>query len=127
MRAFLRSSRRLLADFVRHAPSADSKPEAMNFPQMHYEMSSDYAPFVPPQRYPSPPRNMWYEVPKEKPAPQTEKPPPIFPWESQQPKPTRLFADEVRPHEPEPPMTEASTVATSGEKRTLAGITRDPG
>lgn len=91
----------------------------MNFPQMHYEMSSDYAPFVPPQRYPSPPRNMWYEVPKEKPAPHTEKPRPIFPWESQQPKPTRVFADEVIPTEPEPApsMTEASTVATSGEKR----------
>lgn len=86
---------------------------------MHYEMSSDYAPFVPPQRYPSPPRNMWYEVPKEKPAPHTEKPRPIFPWEIQQPKPTRVFADAVVPSEPEPSMTEASTVATSGEKRPL--------
>ncbi|KAJ4389320.1 glycogenin glucosyltransferase [Gnomoniopsis smithogilvyi] len=102
-------------DAQRQAPSADSKPEAVNFPQIHYEMSSDVAPFVPPQRYPSPPRNMWYEVPKEKPAPPTEKPPPIFPWESQQPKPTRVFADEVHPSEPEPApsMTEASTVATS--------------
>ncbi|KAJ4425235.1 glycogenin glucosyltransferase [Gnomoniopsis sp. IMI 355080] len=104
-------------DAQKQAPSADSKPEAVNFPQIHYEMSSDVAPFVPPQRYPSPPRNMWYEVPKEKPAPPTEKPPPIFPWESQQPKPTRVFADEVYPSEPEPSITEASTVATSGEKR----------
>lgn len=106
-----------MADHPRQAPSADSKPEAVNFPQIYYEMSSDAAPFVPPQRYPSPPRNMWYEVPKEKPAPPTEKPPPIFPWESQQPKPTRVFADEIKPFEPEPSITEASTVATSGEKR----------
>lgn len=89
----------------------------MNFPQAHYEMSSDYAPFVPPQRYPSPPRNMWYEVPKEKPAPPTEKPRPIFPWESQQPRPARVFADEGPSSEPDPSMTEGSTVATSGEKR----------
>lgn len=79
-------------------------------------MSSDPAPWVPPQRYPSPPRNMWYEVPKEKPAP-TEKPRPIFPWESQQLKPTRVFADDPIPSESEPSMTEGTTVATSGERR----------
>lgn len=87
----------------------------MNFPQTHYEMSSDYAPFVAPQRYPSPPRNMWYEVPKEKPAARAQKPRPIFPWESQQPRPTRVFADEPA-SEPEPSITEGSTAATSGER-----------
>lgn len=60
---------------------------------------------------------MWYEVPKEKPAPPAEKPRPIFPWESQQPRPTRVFADQPAPSEPEPSMTEGSTAATSGEKR----------
>ncbi|CAN8095537.1 unnamed protein product [Discula destructiva] len=100
-------------DAQRQAPSADSKPEAVNFPQTHYEMSSDYTPFVPPQRYPSPPRNMWYEVPKEKPAHRTEKPRPIFPWEAQQPKPSRVFADEVPQSDPEPSMTEDSTIAAS--------------
>lgn len=60
-------------------------------------------------------------MPKEKPAPPTEKPRAIFPWESQQPKPSRLFADEPKSSEPEPEaepsMTEGSTVATSGETR----------
>ncbi|KAG8159443.1 hypothetical protein KVR01_011104 [Diaporthe batatas] len=99
-------------DAQRQAPPADSKPEAMNFPQMHYEMSSDPAPFVPPPRYPSPPKNMWYEVPKEKPAPPAEKPRPIFPWEIEQPRPSRVFADGV--YQPEPSLTEGSTVAPSG-------------
>lgn len=101
----------------RQPPPADSKPEAMNFPQTHYEMSSDYAPFIPPPRYPSPPRNMWYEVPKEKPATRAEKPRPIFPWESQQSRPTRVFADEPTPSEPEPSVTEGSTVTASGERK----------
>lgn len=63
----------------------------MNFPQTHYEMSSDLARFVPPERYPSPPKNMWYEVPKERPAHPKEKPKPIFPWESHRPQPAREF------------------------------------
>lgn len=87
----------------------------MNFPQTHYEMSSDIAPFVPPQRYPSPPRNMWYEVPKEKPAPPTQKPKPIFPWEAKQSKPTRFFADDNFQTEPEHSGAESSTIAASGE------------
>lgn len=55
-------------------------------------MSSDPAPFVPPERYPSPPKNMWYEVPKEPPTHLKEKPKPVFPWETHQPRPTRVFA-----------------------------------
>ena len=66
----------------------------MNFPQTHYEMSSDLAPFVPPERYPTPPRDMWYEVPKEPPTHLKEKPKPIFPWETRRPRPVRVFADQ---------------------------------
>ncbi|TIC90484.1 Glycogenin-1 [Colletotrichum higginsianum] len=75
-------------DAQRQPPPADSRPEALNFPSQTYEMSQDPAPFVPPERYPSPPRNMWYEVPKQKP---NQKPRPLFPWEINQPKPTRVF------------------------------------
>lgn len=78
---------------IRQPPPPDSKPEAMNFPSTHYEMSQDTAPFVPPQRYPSPPKNMWYEVPKERPAPPEQQPRPIFPWETQRPQPSRMFID----------------------------------
>ncbi|KAF5018925.1 hypothetical protein F66182_9090 [Fusarium sp. NRRL 66182] len=87
-------------DAQRHPPPADSKPEAMNFPSTHYEMSRDTAPFVPPERYPSPPKNMWYEVPKERPAPRSKPITEIFPWERNRPRPTRVFA------EPEPPAPE---------------------
>ncbi|GJN67261.1 glycogenin glucosyltransferase [Purpureocillium lilacinum] len=73
-------------------PPADSRPEALNFPSTHYEMSRDVKPFVPPARYPSPPKNMWYEVPQE--PPQTQPLQPIFPWETKQPKPSRAFASE---------------------------------
>ncbi|KAB5575883.1 glycosyltransferase family 8 protein [Coniochaeta sp. 2T2.1] len=102
-------------DAQRQPPPPDSKPEAMNFPQTHYEMSSDTAPFVPPPRYPSPPKDMWFEVPKEPPAPPTAKPRAIFPWETHQPRASRVFAD--LPAEPEPipteePVAEASEAST---------------
>ncbi|KAF6835814.1 glycogenin (glycosyl transferase family 8) [Colletotrichum plurivorum] len=100
-------------DAQRQPPPADSRPEALNFPSQVYEMSQDTAPFVPPERYPSPPRNMWYEVPKQKPAPPTEKPRPIFPWEANQPKPTRIFTQPSS----EPPVEESSITQT-GEKTT---------
>ncbi|KAK3358953.1 glycogenin-1 [Lasiosphaeria hispida] len=98
-------------DAQRQPPPPDSKPEAENFPQMHYEMSSDPAPFVPPERYPTPPRGMWYEVPKEAPAPPREKPRAIFPWESHQPRPSRVFPYQEQPPSP---VTETTDVA-SGE------------
>ncbi|KAI0003615.1 glycosyltransferase family 8 protein [Xylariaceae sp. FL0662B] len=81
-------------DAQRHPPPANSKPEAANFPATVYEMSRDSAPFVAPKRYPSPPKDMWYEVPKEPPAPSSEPLKPIFPWEMNQPPPSRVFADE---------------------------------
>ncbi|KAF5520728.1 Glycogenin-1 [Colletotrichum aenigma] len=98
-------------DAQRQPPPADSRPEALNFPSQVYEMSQDTAPFVPPERYPSPPRNMWYEVPKEKPAPPTQKPRPIFPWEVNQPKPTRIFTGELAS-----PSAEEPSSTTTGEK-----------
>ncbi|CAJ2507951.1 Uu.00g091370.m01.CDS01 [Anthostomella pinea] len=110
-------------DAQRHAPPTHSKPEAENFPIAIYQMSQDSAPFVAPQRYPSPPRNMWYEVSKDPPAP----PKPIFPWETQQAKASRVFADEPKgasgaygtptgEHRPSPvlqPSTESSIVESS--------------
>ncbi|KUI71516.1 Glycogenin-1 [Cytospora mali] len=102
-------------DAQRQSPPTDSRPEALNYPQPYYKMSSSTAQFVPPQRYPSPPRNMWYEVPEGKPAPATEKPKAIFPWEDQQPKASRVFAEPSPPSEPEPepPVTEGLTIAPS--------------
>ncbi len=77
-------------------------------------MSSDPAPFVPPERYPSPPKGMWYEVPKEPPAPPHEKPKPIFPWETHQPRASRVFAHDSS--EPEVPVVETTT-DESGEHK----------
>lgn len=84
----------------RQPPPTDSKPEALNFPVTHYSMSDDAAPYIPPQRYPSPPKNMWYEVPKEPPGPA---PKPVFPWEGHQPRPSRSFpVDPFAPSQAEP-------------------------
>ena len=76
----------------RHPPPLDSKPEAFNFPSTHYEMSRDSGLFIPPIRYPSPPKNMWFEVPRGPPAPPAHRPNPIFPWEGHQPRASRSFA-----------------------------------
>ncbi len=54
-------------------------------------MSSDYTPFKAPERYPDPPKNMYYEVPK---TPTYQKPAPIFPWEINQNKATRVFPED---------------------------------
>ncbi|EQB56445.1 hypothetical protein CGLO_03546 [Colletotrichum gloeosporioides Cg-14] len=108
----LRSSRESQAiPPCQHGMLRDSRPEALNFPSQVYEMSQDTAPFVPPERYPSPPRNMWYEVPKEKPAPPTQKPRAIFPWEVNQPKPTRIFTGELAS-----PTAEEPSSTPTGEK-----------
>ncbi|KAJ8131304.1 hypothetical protein O1611_g2320 [Lasiodiplodia mahajangana] len=81
-------------DAQRHPPPAESKPEAANFPATTYEMSTSTTPFIAPQQYPSPPKDMWYEVPKTTPAAPSEPLKPIFPWEANRPKPSRVFADE---------------------------------
>ncbi|WYZ46507.1 hypothetical protein EsH8_IX_000732 [Colletotrichum jinshuiense] len=98
-------------DAQRQPPPAGSRPEALNFPTQTYEMSQDPAPFVPPERYPSPPRDMWYEVPKEKP---TQKPRQIFPWEVNQPKPTRTFTTDLA--EPEAGESTPTGSSTTGQK-----------
>ncbi|KAK8058715.1 nucleotide-diphospho-sugar transferase [Apiospora phragmitis] len=82
-------------DAQRQPPPADTKPEAANFPATVYEMSRDIAPFVPPERYPSPPKNMGYQVPNERPVSHYMKPKAIFPWEVNQEAPTRVFAEDA--------------------------------
>ncbi|TAQ85181.1 hypothetical protein B7494_g6511 [Chlorociboria aeruginascens] len=78
-------------DASRDPPPSDSKPEASNFPVTQYNMSSDPTPFKAPERYPDPPKDMYYEVPK---TPKYQKPTPIFPWEKDAPKPTRVFPED---------------------------------
>ncbi|KHJ31741.1 putative self-glucosylating initiator of glycogen synthesis [Erysiphe necator] len=76
-------------DGRKEPPPADSRPEALNLPKTQYAMSSDPTLFKAPDRYPDPPSNMWFEVPK---APTHQKLSPIFPWEINAEKPTRVFA-----------------------------------
>ncbi|MCJ1384637.1 glycogenin glucosyltransferase [Xylographa soralifera] len=79
-------------DPVREPPPTHSRPEAANFPNDIYTMSSDRNLYHAPKSYPEPPKDMWYQVPKEQPA--NERPKPIFPWEENQAKPTRVFAED---------------------------------
>lgn len=86
-------------------------------------MSRDTAPFVPPQRYPSPPRNMYYEVPRDRPAPHHVKPKTIFPWEINQEAPTRVFAEDAYRHEAgssSAPTGGEPPASSSSEEQTLA-------
>lgn len=117
-------------------PPSQSRPEAANFPNQTYEMSADRQLFHAPEKYPEPPKNMYYEVPKEQPA--SQRPKPIFPWETNQPKPTRVFADDPppTPSETAPSIitddddTETETVAPSTptisvtSQEPLAGFSR---
>lgn len=65
-------------------------------------MSESKQLFEPPTSYPEPPKDMWYQVPAEKPKP-TATPRMIFPWEERAPKATRVFP---RSREPSPPPQE---------------------
>lgn len=58
-------------------------------------MSEDPSLFQPPTDYPEPPKNLYYRIPEIAPAEERLKP--IFPWESYQHKPVRVFADELVP------------------------------
>ncbi|PMD36544.1 glycosyltransferase family 8 protein [Hyaloscypha variabilis F] len=87
-------------DASRAPPPADSMPEASNFPATHYDMSSDPTPFKAPERYPDPPKDMYYEVPK---TPTYQKPAPIFPWEINAARATRVFPEDNDVGVPEPP------------------------
>ncbi|EXJ79903.1 hypothetical protein A1O3_08188 [Capronia epimyces CBS 606.96] len=86
---------------TREPPPIHSKPEAANFPNRIYDMSSDTQLFQPPAQYPEAPRDMWYQVPQK--APEPVKPKQIFPWESKAPKPTRVFPKPQAPRPPPPP------------------------
>ncbi len=74
-------------------PPTNSRPEAPDFPTVIYEMSEDPSLFQPPVAYPEPPKGMYYQVPAT--APAEERLIPIFPWETSQSTPIRVFADEI--------------------------------
>lgn len=76
----------------REPPPLNTKPEGIALKQKTYEMSEDNQLFQPPSSYPEAPKGMYYEVPREKPAPQ--KISQIFPWETHAPTPTRVFPGE---------------------------------
>ncbi|KAK4691976.1 hypothetical protein P7C71_g5140, partial [Lecanoromycetidae sp. Uapishka_2] len=78
-------------DPIHQAPPANSRPEAANFPDQQYSMSTDQRLFQAPKN-PEPPKGMYYEVPSTPPV--FERPKPIFPWEATAPKPTRIFAED---------------------------------
>ncbi|KAF2225246.1 nucleotide-diphospho-sugar transferase [Elsinoe ampelina] len=83
-------------DATRAPPPEASRPEAVNFPTQSYEFNADPTPYQPPQSYPEPPKDMWYEVPKEKPLPATARPKAIFPWEERPiARPTRVFIEDT--------------------------------
>ena len=77
----------------RQPPPIQSRPEASNLPTHQYTMSEDIGLFKPPRSYPEPPKDMYYEVPRQRATP-TSKPKPIFPWEENQAPAKRVFAEE---------------------------------
>ncbi|KAI9684222.1 MAG: glycogenin glucosyltransferase [Trizodia sp. TS-e1964] len=79
-------------DPLRTAPPINSRPEASNFPQIVYEMSRDPSLFQPPIKYPAAPADMWYQIPEI--GTQSEPLKPIFPWEINASKPTRVFHED---------------------------------
>lgn len=84
-------------------------------------MSSDPTPFKAPERYPDPPRDMYYEVPK---TPTYQKPAPIFPWEKDGTKPTRVFPEDLQPAEA--PTSPEPTSPVTPTTPTIAVTTADP-
>lgn len=97
-------------------PPLTSHPEAENFPTQSYEFTADPTPFQPPASYPEPPKDMWYEVPKEKRAPREARPNPIFPWEQrEQSRPTRVFIEDQY-IEPTHPTLETSVAGGADEE-----------
>ncbi|RYP57744.1 hypothetical protein DL769_009304 [Monosporascus sp. CRB-8-3] len=83
-------------DAQKHAPPTGSRGEAENFPTALYEMSRDTALFASSQGYG---RNI-------------ERPSPIFPWESRQPQPSRVFPDDP-PQNQEPEIGSLNVSATN--------------
>ncbi|KAL6233437.1 hypothetical protein BDW75DRAFT_232013 [Aspergillus navahoensis] len=85
-------------DASREPPPINSKPEGIALESKTYTMSDDHQLFQPPESYPEAPKNMYYQVPETKPEPQKLRQ--IFPWEATAPKPTRVFPDDARQHQP---------------------------
>lgn len=75
-------------------------------------MSANRQLFKTPQNYPEPPKNLYYEIPQRPSA--AARPKPIFPWETNQPKATRVFADDVPPA----PSETTPSVTTDDDQRT---------
>jgi len=92
------------------APPSNSRPEAADFPNEIYNMSSDSRLFQAP-KYPEAPKGMYYQVPSTPPA--AERPKSIFPWESTAPKATRVFADD-----PPAPSETSPSVTTDDDTQT---------
>ena len=94
-------------------PPANSRPEAFNFPTTNYSMSEDPQLFRPPT-YPEPPKGV-HQASRTSWA--AERPKPIFPWENNQPKPTRVFADDFPAISSEQtPSEEAQSQKTSSKE-----------
>jgi len=115
------------ADHSRAPPPTESRPEAANFPTRTYDFNQDRHLFKAPQSYPEPPRDMWYQVPKDKPAPSYVRPKAIFPWESRElERPTRVFAEDLNSpeHESAPRLDvlSASTLADASTSPTTPTI-----
>lgn len=87
-------------------------------------MSNDATPYRAPNRYPDPPSNMYYEVPK---APKYQRPPPIFPWEANPPVPSRVFPEDDYDDTtvPETPVA-GSVVATTEDERSMPATPTTP-
>jgi glycogenin glucosyltransferase len=85
-----------------------SRPEAANLPVHQYTFEEQKKPFRAPNEYPQPPKDMWYQVPEERSAPDAPKA--IFPWESRRRRPhaTRVFAEDS------PPTPEQENVSPPG-------------
>ncbi|TVY30080.1 Glycogenin-1 [Lachnellula hyalina] len=107
-------------DASRDPPPAGSRPEASNFPATHYEMSSDPTPFKAPERYPDPPKDMYYQVPK---TPTYQKPAPIFPWEKDAPKPTRVFPEDNLSITKHPSSNELAEASPEEESQAIPPVT----
>lgn len=76
-------------------------------------MSQDPTPWKAPEKYPAPPKDMWYEVPK---TPTHQKLAPIFPWEKYADPPTRTFPDEPKPEEVTPEAEAGGGSPANGDK-----------
>jgi len=109
---------------TRQPPPPNSKPEAVNFPTQQYEMSDSKQLFEPPEKYPEPPKDMWYQVPETRPAPAA--PPKIlFPWEERAPKPTRVFP-KSKESTPSPEQEAQQSTAPSDTSTAQQGSTTSP-